>query len=107
MQRLGLLRIRAGARLRHYHRHAARMDAREYVRRVLRGELRDPTLTFQLKQGFVVLGVVAGYLQHDPESLGYAAVIEWMNPLVATAEDTSGRDPEFLPPAGGLQAGPA
>jgi hypothetical protein len=27
-----------------------------------------------------VLAVVGGYLKNDPESLGYAAVIEWQNP---------------------------
>jgi GNAT superfamily N-acetyltransferase len=45
--RLGLRRIRAGARLRGYHRVADTMTAVEYVRRVERGELRDPTLSFQ------------------------------------------------------------
>lgn len=96
VQQLGLKRIRAGARLRHYHRHARKMDAAEYVRRVVAGELRDPTLTFQLKQGFVVLGVVGGYLQHDPESLGYAAVIEWLNPQFK-AGDKSGPPPATTP----------
>ncbi len=100
VQRLGLKRIRAGARLRHYHRYARQMDAREYVRRVVAGELRDPTLTFQLKQGFVVLGVVSGYLQHDPESLGYAAVIEWLNPLagVGNPGDRGPAPPVATPP---------
>ena len=79
-QRLGLRRIRAGARLRGYHRVADRMSAREYVERVVAGELRDPTLTFQLHRGFRVLHVVSGYLKGDPESLGRAAVIEWLNP---------------------------
>jgi ribosomal protein S18 acetylase RimI-like enzyme len=78
--RLGLRRVRAGARLRGYHQVADRMSAREYVTRVERGELTDPTLTFQLHRGFHVLAVVSGYLRHDPESLGYAAVIEWLNP---------------------------
>lgn len=78
--RLGLRRIRAGARLRGYHHVAGRMSAREYVSRVESGELRDPTLSFQLKRGFRVLAVVSGYLRHDPESLGYAALIEWLNP---------------------------
>jgi GNAT superfamily N-acetyltransferase len=78
--RLGLRRIRAGARLRGYHRVAAGMTVREYVARIERGELTDPTLSFQLKRGFRVLAVVPGYLRHDPESLGYAAVIEWLNP---------------------------
>lgn len=78
--RLDLRRIRAGARLRGYHHVAERMSAREYVTRVESGELTDPTLTFQLNRGFRVLSVVSGYLRHDPESLGYAAVIEWINP---------------------------
>jgi hypothetical protein len=80
VRRLGLRRIRAGARLRGYHRVADRMTPEEYVRAVERGELYDPTLSFQLKRGFRVLAVVGGYLRHDPESLGYAAVIEWLNP---------------------------
>jgi GNAT superfamily N-acetyltransferase len=80
---LGLLRIRAGARLRDYHRHAARLTPEQYVAAVVRGGLGDRTLSFQLGQGFRVIGVVAGYLAHDPESLGYAAVIEWVNKAVA------------------------
>ena len=96
--RLGLLRIRAGARLRGYHRHAAAMDAPEYVERVCRGELRDPTLSFQLRRGFHVLDVVPGYLRHDPESLGWAAVIEWINPAVATPADYRHGNPRFGAP---------
>jgi len=79
-RRLGLLRIRAAGRLRGYHRHADRMSAEEYVRNVARGALKGPTLSFQLREGFRVIQVVPNYLQHDPESLGYAAVIEWLNP---------------------------
>ncbi len=86
-ERLGLLRIRAGARLRGYAKHAERMSAEEYVRRVARGSLRDPTLSFQLNRGFHVLAVVPGYLKYDAESLGWAAVIEWINPAVATAAE--------------------
>lgn len=89
-ERLGLLRIRAGARLRDYHKHAAELSAREYVRKVVRGELVDRTLTFQLRQGFHVVAVVEGYLRHDPESLGYAAVIEWINEAVAKEDDRLG-----------------
>lgn len=84
---LGLLRIRAGARLRGYHRYARRMSADEYVRRVVARSLRDPTLSFQLNRGFHVLAVVEGYLRNDPESEGWAAVIEWINSAVATPEE--------------------
>jgi GNAT superfamily N-acetyltransferase len=101
VQRLGLLRIRAAGRLRGYHQFASRMTAEEYVLRVIRGEARDPTLSFQLKQGFEVLGVVAGYLEFDPKSFGYAAVIEWLNPKVARPEDYAGRNPRFNHPDGG------
>jgi predicted N-acetyltransferase YhbS len=87
--RLGLRRIRAGARLRGYHRFAAEMSPRDYVTAVERGELSDPTLSFQLRHGFRVLAVVSGYLRHDPESLGHAALIEWLNPDA----------PENAPPA--------
>jgi GNAT superfamily N-acetyltransferase len=94
--RLGLLRIRAGARLRGYHKYAATLTPEEYVTKVVRGEIGDPTLSFQLKRGFEVIAVVSNYLRHDPESLGYAAVIEWLNPAVATPEDYVARPVKFL-----------
>ncbi len=87
VQRLGLLRTRAGARLSGYHLHADRLSAEEYVLEVMAGRLNDPTLSFQLRQDFRPLAVAPDYLHHDPESLGFAAVIEWLNPEVATAED--------------------
>ncbi|MDQ3266880.1 MAG: GNAT family N-acetyltransferase [Myxococcota bacterium] len=84
-----LLRIRAGARLRGYGAHAHKMSAADYVRAVVSGKLRDPTLSFQLNQGFRVIDLVEGYLGHDPESLGNAAVIEWLNEEVATPAERS------------------
>jgi GNAT superfamily N-acetyltransferase len=95
VQRLKLLRIRAGARLRGYHKYAGSMNAEDYVIAIIRRELGDPTLSFQLKHGFEVMGVVSGYLQHDPESLGYAAVIEWINAEVARPEDYAGQDKRY------------
>lgn len=91
VERRGLLRIRAGARLAGYHRYVDRMSAEQYTRRVVSGALSDPTLSFQLSQGFEVIGVAANYLRNDPESLGNAAVIEWLNPAVATREDFAAR----------------
>jgi GNAT superfamily N-acetyltransferase len=86
-RRLKLVRIRAGARLRCYHRYADRLTPEQYTEKVVHGELGDPTLSFQLRQGFRVLDVVPDYLHDDPESLGYAAVIEWINDEVAEPED--------------------
>lgn len=95
VRRLGLRRIRAGARLRGYGAWAGTLTPTEYVRCVAMGELRDPTLTFQLREGFEVVAVVGGYLRHDRESLGWAAVIEWLNSEVASPADSRGRDPRF------------
>lgn len=96
-QRLGLLRILAGARLVGYHRMADRITPEAYVQRVVNGELFDKTLTFQLKRGFHVVTVVPDYLENDPLSLGYAAVIEWLNPLVAEPRHYECCDPRYLP----------
>jgi GNAT superfamily N-acetyltransferase len=97
-RRLGLLRIRAGARLRDFHRLVGQLTVEEYVEAVIRGSLGDRTLSFQLGQGFQVIGVVSGYLAHDPESLGYAAVIEWVNTAVAAL---TGYRPPTWPPVDG------
>lgn len=96
VERLGLLRIRAAARLRGYHRYANQLTIERYVEKVVRGELKDPTLSFQLKHGFEVIEVVYEYLRNDPESLGNAAVIEWLNRRVAKPEDYASRNPRFL-----------
>jgi ribosomal protein S18 acetylase RimI-like enzyme len=96
-QDLHLLRIRAGARLRNYSLYADRLTAGQYVSKVLQGEISDPTLTFQIRQGFRVIGVVSNYLLRDPESLGYAAVIEWLNPEVANPEDLASQAPHLAP----------
>jgi ribosomal protein S18 acetylase RimI-like enzyme len=91
-----LFRIRAGARLRGYCKCADRLKPDEYVFAVLEGVEHDPTLSFQLREGFHVLAVVPHYLSDDPESLGYAAVIEWLNPLLVRAEHVANRPTRFM-----------
>lgn len=88
---LNLRRIRAMARLRGYHMHHQSLSPKDYAAKVVTGELADATLTFQLRQGFKVLDVVPGYLRNDPESMGFAAVIEWLNDDYAPLKD---RHPE-------------
>jgi GNAT superfamily N-acetyltransferase len=95
-ERLGLLRIRGGARLRSYHQHARHMSAADYVVKVVHGVIDDQTLSFQLHEGFHVLAVVPHYLSDDPDSLGYAALIEWLNPLLAEPHHSVGRPTQFL-----------
>jgi hypothetical protein len=60
-------------------------------------------LSFHLGQGFHVLGVVSGYLRHDPESLGYAVVIEWLNPE-STLPEHSAASRCSTPEGGGSRA---
>jgi ribosomal protein S18 acetylase RimI-like enzyme len=101
---LNLLRIRAGSRLRGYHSCARRLKPEEYVTEVVEGVEYDPTLSFQLKEGFHVLAVVPHYLSDDPDSLGYAAVIEWLNPELVRPEHVAGRPTRFLAKALGQSA---
>jgi hypothetical protein len=91
----GLLRIRAGARLRGYSAYSKTLSADEYTLQVIEGKINDPTLSFQLKRGFRVLHVVADYLKYDEESLGFAAVIEWLNEKVARPEHYLKGNPKF------------
>ncbi len=86
-RRFNLKRIRAGARLVGYSKFKDTLSPEEYTQKVINKEIFDPTLSFQLGQGFVVLDVAKNYLLNDPESLGYAAVIEWLNTEVAGEKD--------------------
>lgn len=78
-QKLNRRRILAGGRLWGYADHADQMTPEEYAARVVNGELRDPVLSFQLREGFVVRGVMPHYLR-DARSHNYASLIEWLNP---------------------------
>jgi ribosomal protein S18 acetylase RimI-like enzyme len=103
-----LLRIRAGSRLRGYGSHAQELNPEDYVVGVVEGTEYDPTLSFQLKEGFHVLAIVPHYLSDDPESLGYAAVIEWLNPELIRNEHIANRPTRFLRKAlAHAQHGPA
>jgi GNAT superfamily N-acetyltransferase len=78
-RRLGVKAIRAGARISGYREYLEKhgeTKPEEYVARVVAGQIGDPTLSFQLRRGFQVLGVIPDYF-NDPASLDYAALIEW------------------------------
>lgn len=98
VRRLKLARIRAGARLPGLHEHPE-LDPEDYVVEVVHGRLRDPTLTFQLREGFRVLAVTRDYLR-DPKSRNCAAVIEWQNMDVPRSTAVDPRNPRFAPPPG-------
>lgn len=87
-RRANLRRIIACGRLPGYARHAARMDVEEYVKRVLWGDLHDPVLGFQLKEGFRCCGVTRDYIPQDAASGGHASLIVWLNPHFDPARPT-------------------
>ncbi len=55
-------------------------NVKDYIKKVKAKAIKDPTLGFQIKNGFQVLGVLENYLPSDKESLGYAAHLKWDNP---------------------------
>lgn len=71
--------IIAGASLPGYFDHKADMSADDYVSKVVSGELRDPTLSFQMSNGFEVRGLLENYLEDEADD-GWAALIVWENP---------------------------
>lgn len=81
-----LRRILAGGRLHGYSLQSSRMSPEEYVRAVEMGVLTDPVLSFQLREGFVVRGILPHYIT-DPQSRNFASLIEWINPQHVPVEN--------------------
>lgn len=69
----------AGGRLPGYSQYRGKMSAKEYVAKVLKGELRDKSLNAHLRAGYEVHGVHYGYID-DEQSLGYATHLVMPNP---------------------------
>ena len=78
-RKLNLRRILAGGRLWNYSDHKDTMTPEEYAHRVAHGELKDLVLSFQIREGFRLRGVMPYYLR-DPRSRNHASLIEWLNP---------------------------
>jgi ribosomal protein S18 acetylase RimI-like enzyme len=76
--RLNLRRMIAGGRLFNYCEYADKMSPLEYANKVIRGELNDPVLSFELANGFRFIKILPNYLE-DVRSLNYASFIEWLN----------------------------
>jgi ribosomal protein S18 acetylase RimI-like enzyme len=76
VRRHGKRGIIAGGALPGYLHHKASMTAQEYVDGVVAGRLYDPTLTFQLDNGFEVRGLLEHYLADEADD-GWATLIVW------------------------------
>ncbi len=70
--------IIAGGHIPGFAEHKHLMSAAEYVDRVAGGEIYDPTLTFQLENGFEARGVLENYID-DTATDGWSSLIVWEN----------------------------
>jgi GNAT superfamily N-acetyltransferase len=70
--------IVAGGLIPGYAAYKHELTPQEYVDRVLSGALQDSTLSFQVRMGFQVRGLIPDYIE-DSASDNWATLIEWVN----------------------------
>src|SRR5919109_3366789 len=72
--------IVAGGMIPGFANHKSVMDAETYVARVVAGDIFDPTLSVQLRQGFRIRGLLPDYLP-DSATGRWSVLIEWVPDL--------------------------
>lgn len=77
---LNLERLLGGGRMSGYSKHAADMSAQTYIEKVIKGDLKDPVITFLLRSGRTPVQLIENYLD-DEESCNYGLLMEWKNPF--------------------------
>ncbi|VFJ12721.1 GNAT family N-acetyltransferase [Candidatus Nitrosocosmicus franklandus] len=82
--KFNLKRMIAGGRLYNYCDYANEFTPLEYALKVVRCEIHDLVLSFDLINGFRFIKILTNYLE-DARSLNYASFIEWKNPHFNTA----------------------
>lgn len=78
-EKLNLKSIIIGGRIPNYHNHSSELTPKQYVQEVIKHNIYDPILTFQLLNGFVLKRIIKKYLPEDKASLEYATLMEWSN----------------------------
>jgi len=78
---LGLERLLGGGRMPGYNLYANDMTPEAYLAAIVKGNLKDPVITFLLRCGRTPLQVVPHYL-NDEESCHFGALMEWKNPFI-------------------------
>src|SRR5690606_30511011 len=61
--------------------------AKAYLEDVIARKIKDPTISFQINNGFEPVMILEDYLPNDMESLGLAVLMKWENPNVDKYED--------------------
>ncbi|MFZ5944338.1 MAG: GNAT family N-acetyltransferase [Bacillota bacterium] len=77
----GLKRLLGGGRIPGYHLVSEKMNAADYLRAVIKGEMQDPVVSFLLRCGRMPIAIVPNYLD-DKESCNYGVLMEWRNPFI-------------------------
>jgi ribosomal protein S18 acetylase RimI-like enzyme len=77
---LKLERLLGGGRMPGYRAQSQELTAEQYLAAVVRGERKDPVISFLLRCGRTPVRTVSGYLE-DEDSCDYAALMEWKNPF--------------------------
>ncbi|MEO6232061.1 MAG: bifunctional GNAT family N-acetyltransferase/carbon-nitrogen hydrolase family protein [Ferruginibacter sp.] len=86
-ERLNLKMIIAGGRIPKYGMYADELSPKQYIDKVKKREIYDPTLTFQLANDFQVKRILRNYLPEDEESKGFATLLIWHNVYHDTEEN--------------------
>ncbi|WP_033541392.1 GNAT family N-acetyltransferase [Planococcus sp. CAU13] len=81
-----LERVIGGGRMPGFARYSDEMTAEQYAEKVVKGELKDPVITFLLRSGRTPVAVVADYLE-DEDSGNNALLMEWKNPFIQHAKN--------------------
>lgn len=75
-----LERLLGGGRMPGYHKVSKERSPEQYLDAVIKGDLKDPVISFLLSCGRTPVKVVADYLE-DEESCHYGTLMEWKNPF--------------------------
>lgn len=87
-QSLGLKGIVFGGRLPTLAKRIKKYGSVEnYVEMIKTKKARDPVLSFQLHNGFELIGIIPDYLSVDHESMGYGMHLVWRNPKVPASQE--------------------
>ncbi len=68
-------------------------SAENYIELVRSKKMRDPVMSFQMRNGFEPIGVLPQYFPTDHDSLGYASHMVWRNEKYMDAEKVISDEP--------------
>jgi predicted amidohydrolase/ribosomal protein S18 acetylase RimI-like enzyme len=95
-EHLNMRSIVIGGRIPHYKNYASKMTPSLYIEKVRMKEIYDPTLSFQLSNGFQPKRILSGYLEGDKQSQEYGVLLEWANIYFERKESASQRNPSIV-----------